>query len=606
MDRHVNEQHVKCEPSEGMLGRSMGSNRLSLAWSLAVAALLLVAGARSPAQADAADRASAAAPHFNRGLAALHLFEYEDANDAFREAQAADPAFAMAYWGEAMTYEQTLWRKEDLARGRATLARLAASPAARFREATPTQQGFIEAVETLFGPGDAATRHRRYAEAMARLYGRDGGNPDVGAFYALALLGTVSRGLIGFEDSHEGHLHGLAGSEVQTQVAAILERVLNSHPDHLGALHYLLHAFDDPEHARLGLPAARALEKIAPPSSHARHMPAHIFLQLGMWREAAAADKAAFDASTAWIERRHLPATVRSYHALSWLEYELLQRGRYTDAADTLHELEPVVKASGDVTLVSDLASMRARYVVESRRWSVMANERQFANVHDLFAVGMSAARTGNAALAEMARGALATRAHAEREGDLRPAIAIMERELSALLDHAAGRHEQAIQTLRMAADAELKLPPPLGLPEPIKPAPELLGEVLLEVGRAPDAVQSFRQTLRRHPNRSLSVLGLARAAAAVGDTATARVHYRALLANFDEADHDLPELEEARHAVESVPTPSRTSAPDSRARLILVSALVGTACVMGFVVLRRRERNRRRAAEAKKPRRRR
>jgi tetratricopeptide (TPR) repeat protein len=560
-----------------------------------VAMLFLMGSIQTGAQSPALER-------FTRGVSALHAFEYEDAIDAFREAQRADPAFAMAWWGEAMTYHQTLWRKEDIAAGRRALARLSSSARARLTT-TPLEKGYLDAVAVLFGEGDVATRHRNYAEAMQHLYETYPDNADVAAFYALALLGTMSRSLIGYGDSHEGHVRGLAGSDVQSRVADILQNVLKTHPAHIGALHYLVHAYDDPEHARLGLDAARALEKLAPPSSHARHMPAHIFLQLGMWREAARADKGAFDASDAWVKRRNLPAALRNYHALSWLEYELLQRGRYTEAAATSGELEPAVKSTGDVTLLSDLSSMRARYAVESRRWSLMANERQFANVHDLFAVGMSAARTGNAPLAEMARQALATRAQSEREGDLRPAIAIMERELAALLDRVAGRNDQAIQTLRDAAASELRLPPPLGLPEPIKPAPELLGEMLLELGRARDAVEPFHQTLRRHPNRSLSVLGLARAAAALGEVDNARVQYQQLLANFEQADADLPELQEAHRAIESVaPAPS---APDSHGALIVVMSAIGIMSA-GFVVLRRRQKNRRLAAEPKKPRRRR
>jgi tetratricopeptide (TPR) repeat protein len=569
--------------------------------SVAVTVLLLVNGAPTRGGQNGAPPQSAAAEHFNRGLTALHTFEYEDANEAFRDAQAADPEFAMAYWGEAMTYEQTLWRKEDLARGRATLARLAASPAARLsKAATPTEKGFIEAIETLFGPGDAAARHQKYADAMRRLYQRDGDNADVGAFYALALLGTMSRSLIGFEDSHEGHLHDLAGSEVQTEVAAILDRVLKSHPDHLGALHYLLHAYDDPEHARLALPAARALEKLAPQSSHARHMPAHVFLQLGMWREAASADRAAFDASNAWIKRRNLPPALRNYHALGWLEYELLQRGRYREAEETMRELEPVVKGTGEISLLSDLSSMRARYVIESRRWNLMAGQRQFANVDDLFAVGVSAARTHNIELAETARQALAARAQSEREGDLRPAIAIMERELSALIELANGRREEALEILRGAVLAELQLPPPLGLPEPVKPAPELLGEVLLEIGRPRDAIEPFEQALRRTPNRSLSVLGLARAAVALNDVTTARARYRELLANFDGADADLPELHEAHRALETDAAPAVE--PSSHVAAVLMILLVAAAG-MTFIVVGRRGRHRREAATTKKTR---
>jgi tetratricopeptide (TPR) repeat protein len=208
------------------------------------------------------------------------------------------------------------------------------------------------------------------------------------------------------------------------------------------------------------------------------------------------------------------------------------------------------VKASGDVRLLSDQSSMRARYVVETRRWNVMANERNFGNVNELCAIGFSAARLHNSALAELARQALATRSLAPEEGDLRPAIAIMERQVAALIELEAGRREQAVAILRAATEAELKLPPPLGLPIPIKPAPELLGEVLLELGRPGEALEPFGQALMRNANRTLSVLGLARAASALGQADEASRHYRALLANYERADADLAELNEARTAL--------------------------------------------------------
>src|SRR5207247_1049118 len=136
-----------------------------------------------------------------------------------------------------------------------------------------------------------------------------------------------------------------------------------------------------------------------------------------------------------------------------------------------------------------------------------------------LFAVGVSAARANNPELADRARQALAARAQSDREGDLRPAIAIMEREVAALIHRAAGRTDEAVGILQAAARAELQLPPPLGLPEPVKPTPELLGEVLLDIGRPREAIEWFDQALGRNPNRSLSVLGLARARMALGET---------------------------------------------------------------------------------------
>ena len=495
---------------------------------------------------------AAAQPSFIRGVAALHQFEYEEANEAFRQASHIDPVFAMAYWGEAMTYNQTLWGHENVEAARQTLARLGPTPAARrARAATPRDQGFLAAVDALFAEGDAETRHRRYADEMARLYQRLPDDPDVASFYALARLGTMSRSLIGYMDAHEGHSQTLAGSDTQVQVTAILDGVLRSHPEHRGALHYLLHNDDDPEHAPLALAAARTLARVAD-SSHALHMPSHIFLQLGLWHDAASSDRAAFAASEAWVRRKHLNTALRSYHALAWLQYELLQLGRYREAWATIDELAPIVNASGQLTLLSDLSSMRARYVVETARWDLMAKETNFGNVNELFAIGMSAARSGNTELAERARQGLAGRVLDPREGDLRPAAAIMEREVAAVMALAAGRPGEAVAILRSAAEAEAQLPPPLGLPEPIKPAPELLGEVLLELGRGAEAVGPFERALRRNPNRSLSLLGLARASAAAQRPEAARRHYTALLASFDRADPGLPALGEARSALDA------------------------------------------------------
>jgi tetratricopeptide (TPR) repeat protein len=558
---------------------------------LAAAFLLLAFGDRPAAQAARPAvitfptlGSAGAQPVFVRGITALHQFEYEEANEAFREAQKIDPGLVMAYWGEAMTYNQTLWRHEDVAAARGALARLSSTAAAgRATIATPKERAFLAAVSTLFGDADLATRHRRYADAMAGLYARYPGDPEVASFYALALLGTASRGLIGHVDAHEGHSQTLAGSEIQTHVAAILNTVLQSHPAHPGALHYLLHDLDDPAHAGLALEAARTFAKIEPESSHALHMPSHIFFQLGMWHDAKSSDGAAFSASSQWVTRKGLGPAMRNYHALSWLQYELLQLGRYREAWDTIGELDPIVKAGGALGLLSDLSSMRARFVIETGRWDSIAGDRTFGNVDELFALGVSAARTGDASLAGMARQALAERAQSEREGDLRPAIAIMEREVAAVIELAAGRRDQAVEILQAAARSELQLPPPFGLPEPIKPAPELLGEVMLQVGRPRDAIEPFDQALRRNANRSSSVLGLARAATALGQMDTARQHYRELLANYDKADADLPLLNEVRAALQS--TDGRSSGLAAGVGLIALVALAIATALAATVV---------------------
>ena len=514
---------------------------VAIAWLVGVPDAGILAGRMGPT----------AGTEFRSGVTALHNFEYEEANAAFLRAQQLDRDFALAYWGEAMTYHQILWQNEDAAAGRRALLRLAPTPAARAaKAASDRDRGFLSAADALFGSGDAVARRAAHARAMADVYERMPGDPDVAAFYALALLGTMARGLAGAADAHEGHSAALAGSTTQARVTAILEQVLRAHPNHPGALHYLLHNNDDPAHARVALPAARAYAKVAPASSHALHMPAHIFVQLGMWNDAAQSDRAAYSASDAWVKAKRLPPAMRSYHALSWLQYALLQLGRHAEARETLAQIEPVVKATGELRLVSELASMRARYVIDTGRWDLMAREQNFGNVNELFAIGISAARTGNLGAAQLARQALAERAGAPQEGDMRPVIAIMEKQVGALIELAAGRRDRAVEILRAAMEAEQRLPAPLGPPKPVKPAAELLGDILLEIGRPRDAIAPFQIALGRNANRTLSVLGLARATRAAGDITASLAQYRALLVNYARADAGLPALDEARAAL--------------------------------------------------------
>jgi tetratricopeptide (TPR) repeat protein len=515
---------------------------------------------------------------FERGLAALHNFEYEEANAAFLEAQRLDAGLALAYWGEALSYHQTLWGQEDVAAGRRALGRLDAAAAARAALAASARtRALVEAAQRLFAEGDRSARRAEYKDAMAALYAAHADDPDVASLYALALLGTMSRSLIG---SHEGHSTGLAGSAVQRQVGELLDEVLRAHPEHPGALHYLIHNYDDPAHARLALDASRTYAKVAPESSHAQHMPAHIFLQLGLWAEAETSDRAAYAASEAWVARRGLPPAMRNYHALAWRQYELLQLGRVREADALIGELAPVVQATGDLRLLSDLASMRARQVVESRQWDRMANERNFANVNELCAIGFAAARSGNAGLAELARQGLAQRATRPEEGDLRPAIAIMEREVAAVIALMGGRHQEAVDLLQVATRDELALPPPLGLPIPLIPAPELLGETLLELGRPAEARAAFDQALARNANRTRSVLGLARAATRLGDADAARTHYARVLDNYSGADAALPEIAEARAALAS---PAGSTVP---ARLVTARWPAIAAVIVGIGLL--------------------
>jgi tetratricopeptide (TPR) repeat protein len=501
--------------------------------------------------------AAAAQDDFLRGVAWLHNFGYEDAIAAFRAAQAKDPGFALAYWGEAMAFSQPLWYFEEPEQGRAALAKLGATPDARIAKGrTPREQGYLRAVEALWGPGAQPVRAQAFAEAMAAVAAANPADDEAQVFYALALLGTMPR--------------GDASLPLRERAGAIAEAVFARNPTHPGAAHLILHAYDHGTLAPRGLAAARAYAAIAPASSHALHMPAHFFLQLGYWHEAAATDRASWNASVAWVDRGKRSVVQRDFHSLSWLQYELTQLGQYAEAARVAAEVDKALavatagdviggyhyadsvigRGSGPLALRNDKGSMRARYVIESERWAEMRGQSSFDNLDELFVVGVSALRLQDAPRAQAVRAELQKASAPEMDAGLREQATILLLELEAIAAVVDGLPGVAFSKMDEAVRLQDRMPRPIGRPFPVKGADELYGELLLEVGRAKDAVGWFERTLARTPNRSRAVLGLARAAGKAGDAATSRRMYGQFLENWKDADAGLPELVEAKAAV--------------------------------------------------------
>jgi tetratricopeptide (TPR) repeat protein len=501
--------------------------------------------------------AAAAQDDFLRGVAWLHSFGYEDAIAAFRAAQAKDPGFALAYWGEAMSFSQPLWYLEELEQGRAALAKLGGSPEARIAKGkTPRERGYLAAVEALWGPGLQPVRAVAFADAMATVAAANPADDEAQVFYALALLGTMPR--------------GDASLPVREQAGAIAEAVFARNPKHPGAAHLILHAYDHGQLAPRGLVAARAYAAIAPASSHALHMPAHFFLQLGHWHEAAATDRASWDASVAWVERGKRSVVQRDFHSLTWLQYELTQLGQFAEAVRIAAEVDKALavatatdaiggyqyadsvigRGSGRLALQNDKGSMRARYVIESERWEEMRGQSSFDNLDELFVVGVSALRLRDAPRALAVRAELQKASAPEMDPGLREQSTILLLELEAVAAVVDGLPGVATSKMDEATRLQDRMPKPIGRPFPVKGADELYGELLLELGRPKDAIGWFEKTLVRTPNRSRAVLGLARAAAKAGDAARSRAMYEQFLENWKAADPGLPELAEAQAAV--------------------------------------------------------
>lgn len=239
--------------------------------------------------------------------------------DEFRQSTDIEPTFVMGYWGEAMAYNHPIWGDpQETAAARKVLTKVKDT-----EQLTPREQAYWQAVKVLYGEGDKAARDEAYAEAMEKIYRAYPDDVEAALFYALALMGSVQPG-------------DPAALPTRLRAGEIASEVYRKHPNHPGAAHYVIHAYDDPEHAGKALDAARRYTKIAPAAPHALHMPSHIFLQLGMWPEAAASNEAAWAASRQWVERKSLLVSKRDYHSLHWLLYVYLQQGRYNDAEDLL------------------------------------------------------------------------------------------------------------------------------------------------------------------------------------------------------------------------------------------------------------------------------
>ncbi len=466
--------------------------------------------------------APAAQQDFLTGLAQLHNFEYASAAELFRKAQAADPGFAMAYWGEALTHTHPVWMEQNAEAARAILQRLGATPDARLAKAkTDREKDYLRASEILYGDGAKPARDLAYADAMDNLRRKYPDDVDAAALTAVALIGTAHAG---------------RDFAIYMRAAAILEPLFPSHQKHPGIAHYLIHSYDDPIHAPLGLRAAREYSKIAPSAAHAQHMCSHIFVAMGMWDDVVTANEAAVKLTIGAGDAKR-PAAVCGHYPF-WLMYGYLQQGR-TDAAKTMVKQ---CHAAGGMWI-----GLRTRYLIDTEEWTgevaaLTASPPQPAGVISYeFANAFGAVRRSDLPAARAALAKLATArktieatasqaadpAHAGMPGmNMAPSpdagtlgrIRILHDEIAAMIRHKEGASAEAIDLLRKAAALEDTLPFEFGPPFIDKPAYELLGEVLLQANQPKEARAAFERALARTPERTQALSGLMEAAAQSGD----------------------------------------------------------------------------------------
>ena len=482
-------------------------------------------------------------PQFSSAVAMLHSFWYEKASDTFAAVAQKDPTCGMAYWGIAMTYYHPIWQAPGPADLKAGAA--AAEKAKLAGAKTQRERDYIAAIQTFYTDADNLdhrTRALAYEKAMDQLQARYSDDHEAAIFHALALLATAPP-------TDKTYVN-------QKKAGAILEPLFVEQPEHPGIAHYIIHAYDYPPLAQGALDAARRYAKIAPDSSHALHMPSHIFTRLGLWQESIDSNLA----SVASAKKNNAPGD--ELHAKDYLIYAYLQSAQDREARRALEA--PPSGRSDDPQYFAWLYAMGtspARYAVERHEWdqaaALVVPPNTFpggrwawteANLHFARALGLSHTGKTEAARMEVVKlASLRDTLAGINDKYWADQVEIQREGAEAWIKLAEGKSEEALRQMRSAADHEDSTDKHSVTPGVILPAREMLGDMLLELKHPAEALVAFESTLRTAPNRFNSLSGAARAAKRAGDGEKAKTYYAKLLSICEHADGDRPELEEAR-----------------------------------------------------------
>jgi tetratricopeptide (TPR) repeat protein len=509
--------------------------------------------------------AESAGPEFVRGVALLHSFFYEEARRSFTAAAEKDPNCAMAQWGIAMTWWHPIWtppNPDEMSAGKAAIEK-----AMKMEIKTDRERGFITALNAYYntapsssgeavgqschGPIGPRDRVLAYEQAMHQLHDKFSDDFEVEAFYAFAVLS------LGYATPLDASL------SKQLEAAAILEKLWKQNPNHPGVVHYLIHAYDYPALAERALPAAQSYASIAPWVPHALHMPSHIFTRLGMWNEAVESNRASAEASRAYAKMRNRDATeAEELHALDYMAYSYLQEAQdgkakeIVDLAAKVRKTNPELEFSGAYAL----AAIPTRYVFERNDWEAAAELKipdiphwqPFPFMEALIEYGHALGRAHTGDL-DGARKAIA-RMQQLRDATNDAKFDYFKRHLdlqmqaaSAWIAHREGKNDEAIETLRKAADAEDVLGKHPVSPGAFIPIREQLGTLFLELNRPKDAQLAFESALKIYPKRFRALYGAAQAADLNSDKEKARAYYTQLAAQTANADASREEVKRIR-----------------------------------------------------------
>ena len=520
--------------------------------SASIVSFLLCLG--TPMPKEPAQQGSAAVPHLGHvnfpttctadaqpsmetGVALLHSFQYQQADQSFSDAAKHDPKCALAYWGKAMTHYEQLWEfpsPKSLKQGAQDIKRGQAAGASTERE-----RGYIAAAAAFYLADAKLSETQRvqaFSAALSVLHKQSPDDVNAAAFYALSLLALAEQQEVDAPANRKAAI-------------AILEPLCHNAPDNPGPAHYLIHATDTPEFAAQGLEAARAYSKIAPDSSHALHMPSHIFVRLGLWQESISSNVAAA-ASAAKATQEHRARPHYQFHALDFLNYSYLQSGQESKAREMVKELESVPGADRE-SIAEHQAWLAARNAFELHRWKEAAAlpiphvpSSSQESTYRVRAIG--AARSGNPSAArqdlqkylELSAEEKSKSHHADKAADK----SVGQLEAEAWILFADNKSDEAAKSLRSAADRE----DAEGVDSLAMPAREMLADLLLELKQPAEALVEYKAALKNSPNRFDALYGAGHAAQMAADSAAANTYFTKLM-EISAPTADRAELSEAK-----------------------------------------------------------
>ncbi|HEY7617732.1 MAG TPA: hypothetical protein VH744_13075 [Terriglobales bacterium] len=477
---------------------------------------------------------------FERGVALLHSFSYEAAEKAFQRIADDDAQCAMAHWGVAMSIWHQLWNQPDAA----TLqkGRDAVKKAQALDPKTERERRYIAAVSAFYTKsGSYKKRASAYVKAMEQIHQRFPDDHEAAAFYALSVIA------VDYDDDH---------STRKKTAIAVLEKLFAEEPNHPGVAHYLIHSYDSPDMAHLGVPAARRYAKIAPAAPHALHMPSHIFARLGLWQDDIDSNLASI-AATRKSSAMHMGDEGHQFHAIDFLVYAYLQSGREAEARRVIDEVKAMPKMTdmygiGFDPHVAAMVALEASYVLELHLWNEAASLPPVpdAELEDS-AITCRARAIGLARTAKVAEArkelaqleAIHKSLLQKKKKDIAEAVDIDRRQALAWVKRAEGKDEEALKLLRAIADKDEGAS---GASDGI-PAREMLADMLLELKRPAEALAEYDAELKANPNRFNALYGAAQAAELSGKAEKGNAYYSTLVEICTGSSSDRPELKHAR-----------------------------------------------------------